>query len=389
MAMRTRAGTYQQLMIVLGATGLAVAVALAVAVDHRSGSEPVRDVAVAPKTAASPPAIPPALFADEAPDRARASNALVPLAAGPPLTAHPFRYAGTPVDRASAEACLAAAAIYEAGDDREGEQAVVQVILNRLRHPAFPKSVCGVVFQGSERQTGCQFTFTCDGALSRVPPPQAWERARRIAREALDGFVFAPVGTATHYHADWVVPYWRSSLEKIAVVHTQIFYRWHGWWGSPVAFTGRLQPGEPLDARVAALAGIGPTLLDPDSEDSDAHLPARQSLAVTGVPTAALHGSIVRLKDEEAGQYVLQLNPSGSAASFVITAFTLCGGRDDCLVLGWTNEAQVPHALPVLPFAMRSLAFVYRKSSVLGIAQPHWDCARYPRPLPSQCLPKR
>ena len=103
---------------------------------------------------------------------------------------------------------------YEARDD--GQAAVAQVVLNRLRHPLFPKTVCGVVFQGSQKTTGCQFTFTCDGAMLRYTPAAAgWSRARDIARLALNGSVYAPVGHATHYHTDWVVPYWSASLEKI------------------------------------------------------------------------------------------------------------------------------------------------------------------------------
>src|SRR3546814_2685764 len=96
--------------------------------------------------------------------------------------ARPVRLAGGAVNLARATDCRAAAAWYEAGDDPSGERAVVQVVLNRLRHPAFPNTVCGVVFQGSERVSGCQFTFTCDGALARVPSEAAWERARSIAR---------------------------------------------------------------------------------------------------------------------------------------------------------------------------------------------------------------
>src|SRR3546814_109789 len=124
--------------------------------------------------------------------------------------ARPFIFSGSPVDLARATDCLAAAQLYEAGDDAVGERAVAQVVLNRVRHPAFPKTVCGVVFQGQERATGCQFTFTCDGALARAPTQAAWERARDIARSALAGKVYRPVGYATHYHTDWVGPYWRD-----------------------------------------------------------------------------------------------------------------------------------------------------------------------------------
>src|SRR3546814_6482927 len=98
-----------------------------------------------------------------APEKARRLNAATPFSALPNPAARPFRLAGGAANLARATDCLAAAAWYEAGDDPSGERAVVQVVLNRLRHPAFPNTVCGVVFQGSERVSGCQFTFTCDG----------------------------------------------------------------------------------------------------------------------------------------------------------------------------------------------------------------------------------
>jgi hypothetical protein len=120
------------------------------------------------------------------------------------------------------------------------------VVLNRVRHPSYPNSVCGVVYQGSERTTGCQFTFTCDGSLLRTPSVSGWARARRVAAEALSGRVFEPVGHATHYHANYVLPYWASSLVKSAVIGTHIFYRWNGGWGQPAAFRQAYAGVEPL-----------------------------------------------------------------------------------------------------------------------------------------------
>lgn len=187
-------------------------------------------------------------------DKARAVNAAIPMSPRPNPAASPFRFAGGAEDLARATDCLAAAQIYEAGDDMVGEQAVAQVVLNRVRHPAFPKSVCGVVFQGQERRTGCQFTFTCDGALARTPSPAAWQRARTIAKGALSGAVFRPVGLATHYHTDWVVPYWSASLDKTAKVGTHLFFRWTGWWGTPPAFQASAGGVEPLVGRIARLS---------------------------------------------------------------------------------------------------------------------------------------
>jgi spore germination cell wall hydrolase CwlJ-like protein len=160
-------------------------------------------------------------------DQARAVNAGIPFVTTTPQTAKPYRFVGTPAARTQAIQCLATAALYEAGSDERGQKAVIQVVLNRLRLPQYPKTVCGVVYQGSGLTTGCQFSFTCDGSLTRRPEHAGWLAAREAARQALSGSVFAPVGTATHYHADWIVPYWIGTLDKIAMVNTHIFYRPH------------------------------------------------------------------------------------------------------------------------------------------------------------------
>jgi hypothetical protein len=121
--------------------------------------------------------------------------------------------------------CLTSAIYYEArSESDEGQRAVAQVVLNRVRHPNYPKSVCGVVYQGSIRSTGCQFTFTCDGSLSRRPDADGWARARRLAAEALDGRGYAPIGNATHYHTKAVSPYWAPSLARLGSLGAHIFY---------------------------------------------------------------------------------------------------------------------------------------------------------------------
>ena len=121
--------------------------------------------------------------------------------------------------------CLASAIYYEArSESDEGQRAVAQVVMNRLRHPSYPKSVCDVVFQGSKRRTGCQFTFTCDGSLARRPEPVAWQRAHAIAAEILAGGGASLVGDATHYHTTAIRPYWAPSLTRIATLGSHIFY---------------------------------------------------------------------------------------------------------------------------------------------------------------------
>lgn len=207
----------------------------------------------------APPAPPPMVVQPLAPEQALKVNAEIPVATGPNPAASPFLFKGGAPARAQAVNCLASAVYYEAGNqDADGERAVAQVVLNRVRHPAFPGSVCGVVYQGSTRLTGCQFTFTCDGSLNRRPDPDGWRRATAIAEQALAGSVFAPVGWATHYHADYVVPYWASTMAKNAIVGAHLFYRWAGGWGQPAVFAKAYLGNEPSASvlRSAALAAV-------------------------------------------------------------------------------------------------------------------------------------
>ena len=143
--------------------------------------------------------------------------------------------------------------------------------------PAYPNSVCGVVFQGSERHTGCQFTFTCDGSLNRRPAARPWAVAQSVALEALSGKVFAPVGTATHYHTHAVNPYWASSLDLIGSIGAHRFYRWKGRAGLADAFSMSYRGGEPLAAPKPRLAGDAvPSLVtEPDRTMSPPLLPGR------------------------------------------------------------------------------------------------------------------
>lgn len=170
--------------------------------------------------------VPPARVRPLSMAAARASNAAVPIMRG--RAAAPYRFRGGPATRAQAVDCLATAALYEIGNDARGQRAVMQVILNRVRRPGFPKTICGVVYQGAARATGCQFSFTCDRSFARRPQHSGWARARRHARRALAGAVFAPVGRATHYHADWMVPYWRDTLAKVGRVGPHLFYERRG-----------------------------------------------------------------------------------------------------------------------------------------------------------------
>jgi spore germination cell wall hydrolase CwlJ-like protein len=217
---------------------------------------------------ASTPAVPISFPEFTAPPRSEVSeqdaataitvNAATPAMPDQIVMTRPFTFApGTSAeDRSRARDCLAAAVYYEAAiESPQGQRAVAQVVLNRVRNPAFPNTICDVVFQGATRTTGCQFTFACDGALARHPNPVVWRRVLAIADNALAGVVEPSVGTATHYHANWVVPYWRSSLVKLSTIGTHIFYRWQGSLGSKSAFLRGYPGGETAYPQLAAAIG--------------------------------------------------------------------------------------------------------------------------------------
>ena len=238
---------YPREVVGAGLLGLVAAGAIATAAISGSGD----------RIEAAPPAPPPMIVRPIAPDQAVKLNAEVPVNVGPNPAAAPFQFKGNTAARSQALQCLASAVYYEAGNqDADGERAVAQVVLNRVRHPAFPASICGVVYEGSTRPTGCQFTFTCDGSLNRHPDADGWHRAMQVAQQALAGTVYAPVGWATHYHADYVVPYWTATMAKNAVVGAHLFYRWGGNWGQPAVFGKTYAGHEPNAAalRTAALA---------------------------------------------------------------------------------------------------------------------------------------
>src|SRR5688572_17367086 len=160
---------------------------------------------------------------------ALASASAAPALAGHGGAAAPYVANRDPEEFDQSLECLTQAVYYEArNQSADGQRAVAQVVLNRVRHPSYPNSVCGVVFQGSERVTGCQFTFTCDGSMYNGIESLAWERAQRIARDALAGSVYRPVGLALNYHTTSIRPYWAPSLVRQAVVGDHIFYRLPG-----------------------------------------------------------------------------------------------------------------------------------------------------------------
>jgi spore germination cell wall hydrolase CwlJ-like protein len=122
--------------------------------------------------------------------------------------------------------CLTDAVYYEArGETKRGQQAVATVVLNRVKNPKFPKTVCGVVFQRAAG--GCQFSFACDGSMRRGREQDAWEDARRVAARALAGYVLRDIGSATHFHTTDVAPQWGPRMLRVAQVGLHVFYRFN------------------------------------------------------------------------------------------------------------------------------------------------------------------
>jgi len=212
-----------------------------------SAGRPAESRTRLPGDAAMPLGLPPPdLLRPLSPQEATKENAERPFVKRPDSAAGKFVLKAAPDDRDRALTCLTQAVYYEAaGEGPDGERAVAQVVINRMRHPGYPASVCGVVYQGSERGSGCQFTFTCDGSLLRAPALDLWGRARKVAEAALSGKVFAPIGHATHYHADYVLPYWADSLDKTVQIGRHIFYRLRGTLGNSSAFSQHYAGAEP------------------------------------------------------------------------------------------------------------------------------------------------
>jgi len=341
------------------------------------GDRPLPRAAAPPPPAEPAPPVEPVAFAAVAPADAVAINARIPFSTAPNPAAKPFKLSGAPESIARSTDCLAAAAYYEAGaEGDDGMRAVAQVVINRLRHPAFPKTICGVVFQGAERATGCQFTFTCDGSLARVPSVSGWKRAREIAGEALAGKVYKPVGHATHYHTNWVVPYWSASLDKVTGVGTHLFFRWTGWWGTPGAFRGGPAGPEPAIARIAALS------------------PAHAAAGTAPIDTAA--APALRLGDKGARSldivspggdaFVVVLDPAVNPNSLPSLALTACGQKDFCKFMAWTDPAKAPKAFPIALDEQRALSFSYLRNRSNGFEKMLWNCREFARSDAGQCM---
>src|SRR3954452_25231372 len=274
------------------------------------------------------------------PEEAVQQNLERPFDMVPDTPAQQFQLRADDNSRARAVECLTQAVYYEAASEGpEGQRAVAQVVLNRMHHPGFPSTVCGVVYQGSELPTGCQFTFTCDGSLARTPLPAIWAQAKRIASEALNGRVDPAVGHATHYHADYVVPYWADSLLKQVQIGHHIFYRLRGTLGSSAAFSQRYPGMEPNLPPPPSTVEVANEAADQAEQLLDSDVSSRTPVAADAAGfAAAAEPKQLLLADASKGQLLID---QGGAAS--VRKAAPPKPRDDCPA---ENSKQI---VPVTP----------------------------------------
>jgi spore germination cell wall hydrolase CwlJ-like protein len=178
--------------------------------------------------------------------------------------------------------CLTQAVYYEArGEGEAGMRAVAQVILNRVRHPAYPKTICGVVYQGamqSGQGSGCQFSFTCNGTMRNRLEVFAWKRAKTIATDALGGYVMKAVGTSTHFHTTYVNPGWAGHMDRIATIGDHVFYQYRGASARMQLAADKVRPSSPEDQR---------TVTNLPAPDGNVILAATSAPAAAPQPLAA------------------------------------------------------------------------------------------------------
>ena len=361
---------------------------------YQTPHSPVHDREATGEQVLPPPAVPdlPATGEDTvilsqlAADDAQARNAAVGFAEAGPGKATPFSFRGSSADRARARDCLALAGMAEAGGGDGDQRAVMQVILNRVRHPAFAKTVCGVVFEGSQRPTGCQFSFTCDGSLARRYSDAAWRAARARADEMLAGAIDATVGNATHFHANYVYPWWSDKLDKVAQVGPHIFFRWRGFWGTRNALSARYGGGEPDPLRLqetaltVATANPLPTLMQGGE--------AVRSIT-TEMVNQTTEGGDATPSSPGAGIHFVLVSPSDAPAALVDKARSLCGSEGYCRVQGWSDANNIPAKLPLTEEARRSVRFSFVSASANAAEAIFFDCRTFPAPDVGTCLPTR
>lgn len=362
-----------------------VIVAIVAAAWQFRGRYPVYDVtSTTIPVSAAPPPVEPIVYQAVSEEVAEKVNSETPFTTKPVPPAKPFVFQGSSLDRARATDCLASAIYYEAAAETiEGQKAVAQVILNRVRHPAYPRTVCGVVFQGAERRTGCQFSYTCDGSIVRRKPSAAyWERLRSLARQMIGGEVYKPVGYATHYHTNWVLPVWSAQLDKVRQEGTHLFFRWTGFWGTPTAFRGGGGAGEAAQARMVALSVVHRTA------ETLAEAETLVQLMATLNPAGTATGDTIFV-DAAGGEFILAIDPGADASLLPGLAEATCGGRDNCMILAWIKGTAMPKALPADEIQFAAMAFSFLRNRANDFEKPLWNCAVFPRDDKRQCIRKR
>ncbi|MDG6078522.1 cell wall hydrolase [Erythrobacter litoralis] len=317
------------------------------------------------------------------PSSAQAKNGAIPIASDKLGAAKPFVFRGSATDRARAEDCLSLVAIAEAGGGAADQRAVMQVVLNRVRHPAFANTVCGVVFEGSQRSTGCQFTFTCDGSLTRSYPAYLMNPARARAKEALGGYVDKTVGNATHYHADYVYPWWSPRLDKVAKVGPHLFLKWRGYWGTPQALSARYGGNEPDPAALRRLAAAV------ERPSMDEALLTEEGEAVKTVASVDEDAQAGNGPNSPApGIHFVLVSQADNPAELVVRARRLCPGDRYCQVMGWSERSAIPDKLPLSDAARAALRFSFLPASDGSKEAVFFDCSLWDEPASGRCLPK-
>lgn len=329
-----------------------------------------------------PPIVEPLLLKQVDTATAKKANDAVPLTTEPVPPASAFIFRGTPADFERATDCLAATIFYEAGNETiAGQMAVVQVVLNRARHPAYPKSVCGVVFQGHERRTGCQFSYTCDGSMTRRPSPDAWSRHRGLSAAMLKGLVYPQVGLATHYHTDWVLPVWSARLDKIWVEGTHLFFRFNGYWGTPAASRGEILGYEAAFVKLAALSPAHAVAADGQAMIAEA--PGADEFPEA--PDFERISTTLDSQDASKEVFLIYIDPLLDSAALTRMADNACGARKACKVFAWADQALMPQGLPLEPSDRASMAFSYIRADKSDGRQK-WNCELFPRDSKNECL---
>ena len=193
--------------------------------------------------------------------------------------------------------CLTQAVYYEArGEGEDGMRAVAQVILNRVRHPAYPKTICGVVYQGAYQRTSCQFSFACNGAMGAPVESWAWRRAKTVADAALNGYVMTSVGTSTSFHTTGVKPGWGGTMERVVQIGSHIFYQFRGRGSRIAATLDGIRPSDAPSSRTAPETNAKTQALDSQTVamlNAQSKAQAKGARSETARPvqvTAQIHG---------------------------------------------------------------------------------------------------